>query len=83
MRAASAEWATGYARQADADFKTFAALQPQPIPQCHQLQFLQMACAKLVKAHLGADGTFYPSLLLAHGGRTFLKRVRGARDRLL
>ena len=164
--ATNADWATGYVRQADADFTTFLALQDQPIPQCHQLQFLQMACEKLVKAHLCTEGTdpaalqqshayiagtlprvlqqqavgmnftgpkakavlkqsrhlsreievlapavkrgghrpdnceypwedgdgtlhvpldwtFYPSLLLAHGGRTFLKLVRSAIDRFL
>ena len=49
--ATSAEWATGYARQADADFKTFEAVQDLSIPECHRLLFLQMACEKLVKAH--------------------------------
>jgi hypothetical protein len=164
--ASGPEWATGYARQADADLKTFAALHSLSIPQCHKLQFLQMCSEKLVKAHLckggtdpaalqqshsyiagtlpvvlrhqvlsmkrsaaqagkilrnvrhlareidvlapavkrggqrpdnceypwqdagGAlhvplDWTFYPSLLLARGGRTFLKLLRAAIDQLL
>jgi hypothetical protein len=33
--------------------------------------------------HVPLDWTFYPSLLLAYGGRTFLKPVRGAIDRAL
>jgi hypothetical protein len=53
------EWTVGYARQAEADFQTFLVLQEiGSVPQCHKLQFLQMACEKLVKAHLingGAD----------------------------
>src|SRR5712692_3873978 len=55
--ATHAEWSAGYARQADADFKTFEMLEPMSIPQCHKLQFLQMACEKLVKAHLCGQGT--------------------------
>jgi hypothetical protein len=55
--ATSAEWATAFAQQANADFTTFEALQPLLIPQCHKLQFLQMACEKLVKAHLCGAGT--------------------------
>jgi len=54
--ATSAEWAIGYARQADADFKAFGAVQDLPIPECHRLLFLQMACEKLVKAHLCGQG---------------------------
>lgn len=56
--ATPAEWAKGYARQADADFKTFMEIQALSVPRCHVLQFLHMACEKLVKAHLcqgGAD----------------------------
>jgi hypothetical protein len=47
--ATGAEWSTGYARQADADFKTFEAIQVLSVPECHKLQFLQMACEKLVQ----------------------------------
>lgn len=58
-----ADWITGYARQADADFATFQSLQGNSdIPQCHKLLFLQMACEKLCKAHLIAAGT-EPALL--------------------
>jgi hypothetical protein len=64
--ATSAEWATAYAQQANADFTTFWALQPLPIPQCHKLQFLQMACEKLVKAHLCGAGTDAGTLQQSH-----------------
>src|SRR3972149_661842 len=60
--ATNADWAAGYARQADADFVTFQALQRTPLPECHKLQFLQMACEKLVKAHL-CGGVKVPSSL--------------------
>ncbi len=56
--ATAAVWARAYGRQAAADFVRFQALQPDPaVPECHKLQFLQMACEKLVKAHLCAEGT--------------------------
>ena len=48
----AAAWSVGYAREAKADFETFEKLQSMPVPECHKLQFLQMACEKLVKAHL-------------------------------
>jgi hypothetical protein len=64
--ATPAEWAQAYARQADADFKTFQALQPLPVPRCHKLLFLQMACEKLVKAHLCAAGTDPGTLQQSH-----------------
>lgn len=57
---ASVDWSVGYARQADADFNTFQLLQQlneTSVPQCHKLQFLQMACEKLVKAYLCGTGT--------------------------
>jgi len=47
-----AAWAVGYARQAQADFQTVEKLQAVSVPECHKLQFLQMACEQLVKAHL-------------------------------
>jgi hypothetical protein len=105
-----AAWAVGYARQSQADFQTFEKLQPMSVPECHKLQFLQMACEKLVKSHLCAgksdpadlhnceypwedgaaklhvpvDWTFTPSdLLLQHAGRTALKLIGGAIDRLV
>lgn len=116
--ATAAEWATGYARQARADFDTFNALQPQgAIPDCHKLLFLQMTSEKLAKAHLCSGGhdpaplqtshafvaailprvlrqelailkpldwSFSPSqLLLLPAGRTFLRLVQLAINRLL
>jgi hypothetical protein len=58
------EWTVGYARQAGADFATFLHLleEGDKIPWCHKLQFLQMACEKLVKAHL-IDGGADPVML--------------------
>lgn len=65
--ATGAEWAKGYARQADADLNTFAALQSMPgVPDCHKLQFLQMACEKVTKAHLCGEGTDPASLQAGH-----------------
>lgn len=50
------EWAQGFARQAAADFETFERLTLANLsPACHALQFLQMACEKLVKSHLCAQ----------------------------
>jgi hypothetical protein len=60
--ATAREWTNGYARQASADFSTFSTLQPLDVPECHKLQFLQMACEKLVKAHLCHKG-FDPTTL--------------------
>ena len=65
--ATPSEWAIGYARQADADLETFQALQSLSLPQCHKLQFLQMACEKLVKAHLSDAGTIPANLHASHG----------------
>jgi hypothetical protein len=53
--ATPAQWAKGYARQAKADYETFEKLQLLTVPECHKLQFLQMACEKLVKSHLCAE----------------------------
>ncbi len=60
------EWSVGYARQAAADFETFEFMQGQPVPECHKLQFLQMACEKLVKAHLCKGGASPASLQASH-----------------
>lgn len=65
--ATNAEWAVGYARQAGADYATFLELRDNPsTPQCHRLQFLQMACEKLVKAHLIDGGTAPEALQTSH-----------------
>jgi hypothetical protein len=68
------EWSSAYANQADADFNTYQFLESLSdafvigwsIPNCHKLQFLQMACEKLVKAHLCAQGTSASSLQASH-----------------
>jgi hypothetical protein len=66
--ATPAEWATGYARQADADFNAWEAIQGnQGVCVCHQMLFLQMACEKLCKAHLIQGGTPPGTLLDSHG----------------
>ncbi len=64
--ATQADWAAMYARQADADFNTLESLQQISIPECHKLQFLQMACEKLVKAHLCGSGTDPAALQTSH-----------------
>lgn len=64
--ASSADWSRGYARQAAADIDTYERLKVSPAPACHQLQFLQMACEKLVKAHLCMDGTDPVDLQRSH-----------------
>lgn len=60
---AKEDWVRGYARQSQADFTTYENLQSQSdIPACHSLLLLQMACEKLVKAHLiqqGGDPTAF------------------------
>lgn len=62
-----AEWARGFARQADADFKSWDLLQGNDaVPQCHKLLFLQMACEKLTKAHLCAAGSDPNDLQASH-----------------
>lgn len=63
-----ADWARGYARQADADFRTWQSLQTDAnVPECHRLLFLQMACEKLCKAHLITAGSPPESLQSSHG----------------
>jgi len=61
------EWAKGYARQAGADFENYLHFQGESkVPQCHKLQFLQMACEKLAKAHLCLAGTDPKVLQTSH-----------------
>jgi hypothetical protein len=64
--ATSDEWSVGYARQADADFKTFEAIPTLEGPPCHTLLFLQMACEKLVKAHLCGEGADPATMQSSH-----------------
>jgi hypothetical protein len=49
------DWATAFARQADADLRAWELYQQHPkavAAECHKLLFLQMACEKLCKAHV-------------------------------
>ena len=62
------EWSLAYARQASADFNTFDLMQSLDVPDCHKLQFLQMACEKLVKAHRCVTGTPAEDLQSSHVG---------------
>lgn len=65
--ATNADWTQGYARQADADFQMYQALeQDNSVQECHKLQFLQMACEKLVKAYRCSVGEEPPSLQTSH-----------------
>lgn len=65
--ATNAEWSHGYARQADADFKLFQELEStSSVEMCHKLQFLQMACEKLVKSHLCGEGIDPNTLQTSH-----------------
>lgn len=51
--ASDADWAKGYARQSQADFATWQALEKIPeTPICHRMLFLQMTCEKICKAML-------------------------------
>lgn len=48
----SKDWRLAFARQAKADIDTMKKLATASVPQCHSLQFLQMACEKIAKASL-------------------------------
>jgi len=61
------DWAKQYARQADADFKSWSLLQTDgSVPECHKLLFLQMACEKLCKAHLVRAGSSPADIQKSH-----------------
>jgi hypothetical protein len=93
------DWALAYAQQAKADFRAWELYEQHPeavVAECHQLLFLQMACEKLCKAHLIQGGTptealrsplnwnFHPLRLCnVPAGRTFLKLLRRAIDRII
>jgi hypothetical protein len=68
--AAPAQWSLAYARQAAADFDLFQTLErvggEYGVRECHKLQLLQMACEKLVKAHLCGEGTDPAALQTSH-----------------
>ena len=62
-----AAWCLAFARQAQADFRMYQTLEGQPsVEGCHRLQFLQMACEKLVKAFLCNAGGDPASLQSSH-----------------
>lgn len=64
--AADAEWAVAFARQADADYRAWEALQTADVSDCHRLQLLQMLCEKLTKAHAYHKGTTSDKLQTSH-----------------
>jgi hypothetical protein len=66
--ATPAEWARGYARQADADFQSWQAIESnEAVQPCHRMLFLQMTCEKLCKARLIDAGTPPEALQTSHG----------------
>lgn len=61
------EWSVAYARQAKSDMEVRDfLLTSKDFPPCHQLHFLQMACEKLCKAHLFAQGQDSPQFQKSH-----------------
>ena len=53
--AENSDWRRAFARQAQADLHARTLILPhvaKGLPRCQELHFLQMACEKLVKAHL-------------------------------
>jgi hypothetical protein len=63
-------WARAYARQAGADLRAWElyGFHPEALAaECHRLQFLQMACEKLCKAHLIRLGVPHEDLQGSHG----------------
>ena len=68
VMATPAQWARAYARQADADFQSWQAMESdEAVHPCHRMLFLQMACEKLCKAGLIDDGTAPEALQTSHG----------------
>jgi hypothetical protein len=68
MMATPAEWARAYARQAQADFRVWQALEVnEDVHPCHRMLFLQMACEKLCKARLIDGGAPPVTLQTSHG----------------
>lgn len=62
------QWARGYARQAQADFRAWQALEEnEHVHPCHRMLLLQMACEKLCKARLIDAGTPPAALQTSHG----------------
>lgn len=62
-------WQHAFARQAQADFSLWAALEATTVVRsedCQRLMLLQMSCEKLCKAHLIAQGASPASLQSSH-----------------
>jgi hypothetical protein len=60
-------WSQAYARQSLADLDAYDRLKgAKDLPVCQSLHFLQMACEKLVKAHLSAAGSDPDDLKTSH-----------------
>jgi hypothetical protein len=58
MMASRKEWAKAFAKQARADLRSHNEMKIlENVPDCHRLQFLQMACEKIAKAHLCQAGS--------------------------
>jgi hypothetical protein len=67
---ATPEWVRAFARQAEADFRAWELLGEHPqalVAECHRLQFLQMACEKICKAHLLDQTAPLDRLTQSHG----------------
>ena len=63
----SMAWSRAFARQARAYLATYALLRgDERVPPCHSLQFLQMTCEKLAKAHLCRNGSDPGRLVQSH-----------------
>ena len=61
------DWGRAFAKQAQADFRTWNELGRQnELPKSQKLHFLQMACEKLAKAHLCKSGLDPYSLQSSH-----------------
>ena len=60
-------WAQAYARQSLSDLDAYEVVKAaSQLPRCQPLHFLQMACEKLVKAHLCALGSNPEDLRKSH-----------------
>lgn len=63
------QWRRAFAVQARADLETrefLRSMDAGKIPECHRLQFLQMACEKLVKAHMFTTEAIPSKFLTSH-----------------
>jgi hypothetical protein len=69
MKATTAAWSLAFARQAQADFYVWQALElNNDAHPCHRMLLLQMACEKICKSRLMNDrGTLPADLQSSHG----------------